>query len=153
MLPALPACIHSHTFNTTTHAFPFLHSNSKRSREARKPGSEIPSAFHSVSSAHYLFTIFWRLYTHRKMKRSRRAEFRKTLVEILEVLFAILIFIIFILAFVIQSDAIVLPPWTKTFQGATPEQQSQYSAALLSVIIVITALIVAAGAYLARSNA
>ncbi|TRX92248.1 hypothetical protein FHL15_006863 [Xylaria flabelliformis] len=82
------------------------------------------------------------------MRRSRRAEFRETLIDILQVLFAILIFIVFVLAFVIQSEAIVLPPWTKTFQGATPEQQSQYSAALLSVILIITAIIVAAGAYL-----
>ncbi len=86
------------------------------------------------------------------MKKSRRAEFRQSLIEIVQVLFAILIFIIFILAFVIQSEAIVLPAWTKTFQGATPDLQAQYSAALLSVIIVISAIIISAGIYLARSN-
>ncbi|GAP83893.2 hypothetical protein SAMD00023353_0503120 [Rosellinia necatrix] len=86
------------------------------------------------------------------MKKSRRAELRESLVEIVQVLFAILIFIIFILAFVIQSDGIVLPAWTKTFQGATPAQQAQYSAALLSVILVITVVIVTAGVYLARSK-
>ncbi|KAI1146985.1 hypothetical protein F4825DRAFT_168448 [Nemania diffusa] len=86
------------------------------------------------------------------MKRSRRAEFRRSLVEIAQVLFAILIFIVFILAFVIQSGAITLPPWTKTFQGATAAQQTQYSAALLSVILVITAIIVTAGIYLVRST-
>lgn len=85
------------------------------------------------------------------MKRSRRAEFRESLVQIAQVLFAALIFIVFILAFVIQSEGIVLPPWTKTFQGTTPEQQSQYAAALLSVILVISAVIVTAGIYLARS--
>ncbi|KAI0113677.1 hypothetical protein GGR51DRAFT_556826 [Nemania sp. FL0031] len=86
------------------------------------------------------------------MCNSRRAEFRRTVAEIAQVLFAILIFIVFILAFVIQSEAIVLPAWTKTFQGATPEQQTQYSAALLSVILVVTAVIVTAGVYLVRSS-
>ncbi|KAJ3577734.1 hypothetical protein NPX13_g2833 [Xylaria arbuscula] len=85
------------------------------------------------------------------MKRSRRAEFRETLTEIIQVLFAILIFVVFILAFVIQSSAIALPPWTKTFQGATPEQQTQYSAALLSVILVITAIIVTVGIILLQA--
>ena len=87
------------------------------------------------------------------MKRSRRAEFRESLNEIIQVLFAILSFVVFVLAFVIQSSAINLPPWTKTFQGATPEQQTQYSAALLTVIIVISAVIVTAGIYLVRSKA
>lgn len=87
-----------------------------------------------------------------KMRKSRRAEFRKTLIEITQVLFAFLIFIVFVLAFVIQSDGIILPAWTKTFQGATPEQQAQYSAALLSVIIVISVIIVGAGIYLTRSR-
>lgn len=86
------------------------------------------------------------------MRKSRRAEFRKTLIEITQVLFAFLIFIVFVLAFVIQSDGIILPAWTKTFQGATPEQQAQYSAALLSVIIVISVIIVGAGIYLTRSR-
>ncbi|KAJ2971068.1 hypothetical protein NUW58_g9521 [Xylaria curta] len=82
------------------------------------------------------------------MKKSRRAEFRRNLIEIVQVLFAIFIFIVFILAFVIQSGGIVLPAWTRTFQGATPELQATYSAALLSVILVITAIIVTAGIYL-----
>ncbi|TGJ82862.1 hypothetical protein E0Z10_g5901 [Xylaria hypoxylon] len=82
------------------------------------------------------------------MKKSRRAELRQNLADIVQVLFAILIFIIFILAFVIQSKAIELPQWTKTFQGATLEQQSAYSAALLSVVLVISAIIIAAGVYL-----
>ncbi|KAI1184948.1 glycosyl hydrolase family 61-domain-containing protein [Nemania serpens] len=85
------------------------------------------------------------------MKKSRRAEFRESLIHIAQALFAGLIFIIFVLAFVIQSEGIVLPPWTKTFQGITPEQQNQYAAALLSVILVISAVIVGAGVYLARS--
>ncbi|KAI1120334.1 hypothetical protein F5Y10DRAFT_134100 [Nemania abortiva] len=86
------------------------------------------------------------------MKKSRRAEFRKSLLEIVQVLFAILIIIVFILAFVIQSGAITLPAWTKTFQGATPEQQTQYSGALLSVILIVSAVIVSAGVYLVRSS-
>jgi biopolymer transport protein ExbD len=84
------------------------------------------------------------------MKSRRRAEFRANLLGIVQVLFAVLVFIIFILAFVIQTQAIILPEWTKTFQGVTPEQQGQYAAALLSVILVITAIIVIAGIYLAR---
>ncbi|KAI2631767.1 hypothetical protein GGS21DRAFT_522999 [Xylaria nigripes] len=87
------------------------------------------------------------------MKRSQRAEFRKTLAGIVQVIFAILIFIIFILAFVIQSGAIVLPQWTRTFQGVSPEQQSEFTAALLSVIIVISVFILGAGIYLSRTNA
>ncbi|GAW23619.1 hypothetical protein ANO14919_131930 [Xylariales sp. No.14919] len=86
------------------------------------------------------------------MKKSRRAEFRETLAEIVQVLFAFLIFIVFVLAFVIQTKAIDLPQWTKTFQGATPQEQSEFSAALLSVVLVISAIIVAAGVYLVRSN-
>lgn len=86
------------------------------------------------------------------MKKSRRAELLGTLQEIAQVLFALLIFIVFVLAFVIQSNAIILPAWTKTFQGVTPEQQAQYSAALLSIIIVISAVIVIAGIYLTRSK-
>ncbi|KAI3323828.1 hypothetical protein HD806DRAFT_534947 [Xylariaceae sp. AK1471] len=84
------------------------------------------------------------------MKGRRRAEFRENLLGILQFLFAILVFVVFVLAFVIQSEGIILPQWTKTFQGVTPEQQNQYAAALLSVILVITAIIVAAGVYLAR---
>ncbi|KAI1439067.1 hypothetical protein GGR50DRAFT_221710 [Xylaria sp. CBS 124048] len=86
------------------------------------------------------------------MKKSRRAEFRKALVGIIQAAFAVVIFLIFILAFVIQSGGIVLPVWTQTFQGVDPSLQAAYSAYLLSVILVITVLIVAAGAYLARTN-
>lgn len=87
------------------------------------------------------------------MKKSRRAEFRETLAEIVQVLFAILIFVVFVLAFVIQTNGIILPAWAKTFQGATPAEQAYYSGALLSVILIITAIIVAAGTYLVRSSA
>jgi len=86
------------------------------------------------------------------MQGRRRAEFRRNLKGIVQVLFAAVIFLVFVLAFVIQGGGITLPDWTRTFQGATPEQQSQYTAALLSVILVITAIIVAAGAYLARET-
>ncbi|KAI0452896.1 glycosyl hydrolase family 61-domain-containing protein [Xylaria acuta] len=120
-------------------------------------GVSLPGAY-SASDPGILINLYWPIPTSYKNPgpapvTSRRAEFRERLVEIVQVLFAILVFIIFVLAFVIQSDGIILPPWTKTFQGATPEQQSYYSAALLSVILVITAVIVAAGAYLVRSNA
>jgi cytochrome b subunit of formate dehydrogenase len=85
-------------------------------------------------------------------RRRARAEFRRNLIGIAQVLFAALIFIIFFLAFIIQSGAIVLPQWTKTFQGVSPAQQAEFAAALLSVILVVTAIIVVAGIYLARSN-
>lgn len=85
-----------------------------------------------------------------KGRRKRRAELRANLLGILQVVFAALIIIVFILAFVIQSQAIVLPEWTKTFQGVSPDKQSEYAAALLTVIIVITFVIVSAGIYLAR---
>ncbi|KAI1352860.1 glycosyl hydrolase family 61-domain-containing protein [Xylaria sp. FL0043] len=119
-------------------------------------GVAIPGAY-SATDPGILINLYWPIptsYTNPGPApvSSRRAEFRQSLLEIVQVLFALLIFIIFILAFVIQSDAIVLPPWTKTFQGATPEQQAQYSAALLSVIIVISAIIIAAGIYLLRSK-
>ncbi|KAI0205555.1 glycosyl hydrolase family 61-domain-containing protein [Astrocystis sublimbata] len=132
------------------------------------PGVSLPGAY-SASDPGILINLYYPIPTSYKnpgpapvttarvrpacdMKKSRRAEFRESLLEVVQVLFAILIFIIFVLAFVIQSEGITLPPWTKTFQGATPEEQASYSAALLSVILVVTAFIVIAGIYLIRTN-
>ncbi|KAI1813640.1 glycosyl hydrolase family 61-domain-containing protein [Poronia punctata] len=87
-----------------------------------------------------------------KMHGSRRAEFRRNLVGIAQVLFAGVIFLVFVLAFVIQGGGIDLPDWTKTFQGTTPEQQADYTARLLATVLVISVIIVSAGAYLARRS-
>ncbi|KAI0503240.1 glycosyl hydrolase family 61-domain-containing protein [Xylaria bambusicola] len=106
-------------------------------------GVSIPGAY-SASDPGILINLYWPIPTSYKNPGP-------AVVSV--ILFAILIFIVFVLAFVIQSSAIDLPPWTKTFQGATPEQQTQYSAALLSVVLVISAVIVTAGIYLIRSKA
>ncbi|KAI1329260.1 hypothetical protein F5Y16DRAFT_397451 [Xylariaceae sp. FL0255] len=82
--------------------------------------------------------------------RRRTEEFRQSVLAIVQAIFAALIIFIFFLAFIIQSGAIPLPPWAKTFQGATPEQQSSYAASLLAVIIVLSAIIIAAGTFLTR---
>ncbi|KAI1428895.1 glycosyl hydrolase family 61-domain-containing protein [Xylaria sp. FL1777] len=119
-------------------------------------GVSIPGTY-SATDPGILINLYWPIPTNYTNPgpapvTSRRAEFRESVIQIVQVLFAIVIFIIFVLAFVIQTGGIVLPPWTKTFQGATPEQQTQYSADLLAVILVISAIIVSAGIYLARSN-
>ncbi|KAI0968048.1 glycosyl hydrolase family 61-domain-containing protein [Xylaria arbuscula] len=118
-------------------------------------GVAIPGAY-SATDPGILINLYWPIPTSYTNPGpavvSRRAEFRETLLAIVQALFAILIFVVFVLAFVIQSNSNALPPWTKTFQGATPAQQAQYSATLLTIIIIISAVIVGAGAYLARSN-
>ncbi|KAI1170318.1 glycosyl hydrolase family 61-domain-containing protein [Nemania sp. FL0916] len=121
-------------------------------------GVSIPGTY-SASDPGILINLYWPIptsYTNPGpdpiTKKNLRAELRENLLGIAKVLFALLIFIVFVLSFVIQSGAITLPPWTKTFQGATAAQQSEYSAALLSVILVITAIIVTAGIYLVRST-
>ncbi|KAI0394950.1 glycosyl hydrolase family 61-domain-containing protein [Xylariaceae sp. FL0594] len=114
-------------------------------------GVSIPGAY-SASDPGILINLYWPVPTSYKNPGPAPITFRRNLKGIAQVLFAGVIFLVFVLAFVIQAGGIELPDWTRTFQGVGPELQAQYTAALLSVIIVISAVILAAGAYLARES-
>ncbi|KAI1260751.1 hypothetical protein F5Y18DRAFT_431919 [Xylariaceae sp. FL1019] len=70
--------------------------------------------------------------------RQRAREFRESLLAITQAIFAFLVIFIFFLAFIIQSKAITIPQWGKTFQGVAPEDQGPMAAALLTIVIVLS---------------
>ncbi|KAI0379641.1 hypothetical protein F5Y04DRAFT_127196 [Hypomontagnella monticulosa] len=82
-----------------------------------------------------------------KVKR-RVSSLRRSIIGILQAVFAIAIFAIFVIAWLVQGGSIPLPQWAKAWNGVSPELQATYAAALIPAVCVLAVLFIGSGVIL-----
>ncbi|KAI2616710.1 hypothetical protein GGS26DRAFT_444003 [Hypomontagnella submonticulosa] len=84
-----------------------------------------------------------------KQKVKRQASsLRRSIIGILQGVFAITLFAIFVIAWLVQGGTIALPQWAKAWNGVSPELQATYAAALIPAICVLAVLFIGSGVIL-----
>ncbi|KAK2599133.1 hypothetical protein QQS21_005394 [Conoideocrella luteorostrata] len=88
-----------------------------------------------------------------KARKRISPALKEALYNIWRFIFMIILFGVWVLAWLVESEAIILPAWAKDFSVAAPELRAQYAAALMSCVsIVFVLLLIVAVFQMRRDN-